>query len=165
VLLERLQAAEHSAVEGEEEALPALEGAALEGVEAKVRATETPTAVGEARRGSAAIVAGAEKGVTEMTDEERRLARAKRFGMVTKEVVQEKKKARAERFGIPPTVEEKKAERARRFGLDAAEKASAGAAKANAPSKAMQVCLPIGCTLPPFHAPNRVLSIPSSYRT
>ena len=58
-----------------------------------------------------------------VTDEERRLARAERFGLMTTEVVQQKKKERAERFGLvtKETVEAKKIERAARFGLITAE--------------------------------------------
>mmetsp|Transcript_3433 Transcript_3433/g.4955 ORF Transcript_3433/g.4955 Transcript_3433/m.4955 type:complete len:202 (-) Transcript_3433:28-633(-) len=62
------------------------------------------------------------KGATELTEAEKKAARAKKFGIPLKESeddLEEKKRKRAERFGLPdPSLEKKKKiERAKRFGL------------------------------------------------
>jgi len=79
----------------------------------------------------------------EMTEEERKLERAKKFGIEAPEVVDDKKKSRAERFGLPtpaangggakkggaapadPEMEAKKKSRAERFGLTVNQKRKA----------------------------------------
>ncbi|EGD73957.1 hypothetical protein PTSG_05651 [Salpingoeca rosetta] len=65
---------------------------------------------------------------TKETKKEKRLERAKRFGLETKEIKQDKRKQRAERFGLAgkggssPAVsaeaQQKRLDRAKRFGLD-----------------------------------------------
>mmetsp|Transcript_27215 Transcript_27215/g.68508 ORF Transcript_27215/g.68508 Transcript_27215/m.68508 type:complete len:195 (-) Transcript_27215:40-624(-) len=126
VLLDRLQEAMEAAPAEAEEVAPAAEAAAQEAAPEPEQPADTaaPADAGETNGAGAPDAAVEEKAAgAEMTDEERRLARAKRFGLVTTEVVQEKKKARAERFG-----------------LEAATKATAAANKANsnANSKEMQ---------------------------
>lgn len=79
----------------------------------------------------------------EKTEEERKLERAKKFGIEAPEVVDDKKKTRAERFGLPtpaangggakkggaapvdPEMDAKKKSRAERFGLTVNQKRKA----------------------------------------
>merc|ERR1712142_254301 len=76
----------------------------------------------------------------EMTEEERKLERAKKFGIEALELVDDKKKSRAERFGLPasangggakgkgavdPEMDAKKKSRAERFGLNVNQKRKA----------------------------------------
>jgi len=76
----------------------------------------------------------------EMTEEERKLERAKKFGIDAPEVINDKKKTRAERFGLPtpaanggaknggavdPEMDAKKKSRAERFGLTVNQKRKA----------------------------------------
>mmetsp|Transcript_20581 Transcript_20581/g.57100 ORF Transcript_20581/g.57100 Transcript_20581/m.57100 type:complete len:222 (+) Transcript_20581:275-940(+) len=127
VLLERLQEHLESAGAGEaqaEAAAPATDAAAVEpaaaatnGAEKKVAALAEAPAVETEKVGESEVEEAKTDGDAAMSEVDKKLLRAQRFGMVTKETVEEKKKQRAERFGIPLPEDQKRLERAKRFGL------------------------------------------------
>eukprot|EP00951_Prasinocladus_malaysianus_P030441 scaffold286762_cov47-Prasinocladus_malaysianus.AAC.1 len=92
---------------------------AEEAAGAELELTEEPPAEGEQTEDP---TKPAEQQGGAMTAEEKRLARAQRFGMTTTETELAKKKARAERFGIPASEDDRRAERAKRFGGDGGTK-------------------------------------------